>query len=208
MMTKSFKTAILTSSETAHFSKDNNFEWSEVVLKRTLTEMRVLKRLGIPDFRHMTKDNVVKFATMLPYMNPEVAKKALEQFPAFKDMALDMVSEYKGFLEKALDENKTSQQAFYDTCNSILSSLQGELEKESIQPEERRQIEDRMIEVAKMIGEKDSENKSFLWKMVATFGVIIAVVGTAAATMLGSNAQISKDALDAPDFDANIIVIR
>jgi hypothetical protein len=39
--------------------------------------MQVLKKLDIPDFRHLTKDKVIEFATMVPRMNPEVAKKAV-----------------------------------------------------------------------------------------------------------------------------------
>ena len=66
-------------------------------MKYTLSEKKVLKKLGIPDFRHMTKDKVMSFATMLPYMDPEVAKKALEQFPSFKDLAGDMVTQYKNY---------------------------------------------------------------------------------------------------------------
>ena len=46
-------------------------------MKRTIKEKKVLKKLGIPDFRHMTKDKIIKFATMLPYMDPLVAKAAL-----------------------------------------------------------------------------------------------------------------------------------
>lgn len=92
-------------------------------MKYTLSEKKVLKKLGIPDFRHMTKDKVMSFATMLPYMDPEVAKKALEQFPSFKDLAGDMVTQYKTIVDKAFEENRISQQAFYDACNSII--LQG-----------------------------------------------------------------------------------
>lgn len=162
-------------------------------MTRTLSERRVLKKLGIEDFRHMTKEKIVKFASMLPYMDPEVAKAALAQFPTFKDLAGDLVSQYKLVIDKAFDENKVSQQAFYEACNSILSSLQKELDKDSIQIEERERIENKMIEVARMIGEKDTENKGFIMKILAWFGVgLLAVAGTAGA-ILGSNAQISKN---------------
>lgn len=56
-------------------------------MQRTISEQRVLKQLGITDFRHMTKGKVVRFASMLSYMDLDVAKKVLEQFPAFKDLA-------------------------------------------------------------------------------------------------------------------------
>ena len=74
-------------------------------MQRTISEQRVLQRLGIQDFRHMTKDKIMRFATMLPYMEPEVAKKALEQFPAFKDLAGQLVIEYKSIVADTLTDN-------------------------------------------------------------------------------------------------------
>ena len=45
-------------------------------MSRTLTENQVLKKLNIPDFRHLSKDNIMSFVSMIDKMNPEVAKKA------------------------------------------------------------------------------------------------------------------------------------
>lgn len=161
-------------------------------MKRTLAEEKVLKKLGIPDFRHMTKEKIVKFSSMLPYMDPEVAKKALEQFPTFKDLAADIVVEFKKTIENALSENAVSQQVYYDACNSIIASLQDELKQETLTSEDRDRIENKMIRVAEMIGEKDSENKSFLLKMLAIAGAIGVTAIGAAAAILGSNTQISQ----------------
>ena len=173
-------------------------------MQRTISEKKVLKKLGITDFRHMTKDKVVKFASMLPYMDPEVAKKALEQFPAFKYLASDLVTQYKGIVDKAIDDNEISQKAFYDACNSIIQSLQKELEDDEITSDERERIEDKMIKVAQMIGEKDSENKGFLLKCLGIGALVITVVGGAAAAILGSNTQISQN--DDYDDDNDDIV--
>lgn len=59
-------------------------------MARPYTEQQVLKKLDIPDFRHLTKEKVIAFATMVPKMNPEVAKEALEQFPNFASTSLDV----------------------------------------------------------------------------------------------------------------------
>lgn len=64
-------------------------------MSKPLTEKQVLKKLGIPDFRHMTKAKVMQFATMLPYMDPEVAKMALEQFPEFAKRATEILLNIK-----------------------------------------------------------------------------------------------------------------
>lgn len=160
-------------------------------MQRTLSEQRALKQLGITDFRHMTKNKVVRFASMLPYMDPDVAKKALEQFPAFTDLAGQLVEEYKAVVDKALAENSVSQNAFYQTCDSILESLRAELQMEELSENERSRVEERMIAVAYMIGAKDSENKRFLLKVAAIIGfAVTGVLGTASA-ILGSNSQAS-----------------
>lgn len=158
-------------------------------MQRSLSEQKVLNRLGIQDFRHMTKDKVMRFASMLPYMDPEVAKKALEQFPAFKEMTAQIVTEYKAIVDKALTENSVSQNAFYQACDSILVSLQQELNKETLSSEERKHIEDKMIEVAVLIGDKDSENKEFLIKVIAVLGFVATGIIWTAAAILGSSTQ-------------------
>lgn len=158
-------------------------------MQRSLSEQRVLKRLGISDFRYMTKEKIMKFATMLPYMDPEVAKKALEQFPAFKDLAGQLVVEYKTVVEKVFNENSLSQNTFYQACDSILEGLKQELQKDELSADERAHIEDKMLEVATMISEKDSENKHFLIKIFTVFGFMaVGIIGTAAA-VLGLNSQ-------------------
>lgn len=176
-------------------------------MKYTLSEKMVLKKLGIPDFRHMTKDKVMSFATMLPYMDPEVAKKALEQFPSFKDLAGDMVTQYKTIVDKAFEENRISQQAFYDACNSIIQSLQEELRDDHIDSEERDRIENKMIKVASMIGEKDRENKGMILKTLGGVAVFFVAILGGAAALLGSNTHFSNGGNQLADSDEDDDVI-
>jgi hypothetical protein len=161
-------------------------------MARQLTEKQVLKKLDIPDFRHMTKAKVMEFASMLPYMNPEVAKKALEQFPEFAKRATEITAQYKEIIEKGFASNDSSVKAFYETCNAIVESLQKELNKENLTFEEKEYIIKQMTEVAKMMGEKDTENKKFLRNMAIAFGSVGAAVLVAVASVLGSNAQITQ----------------
>ncbi|WP_295079662.1 hypothetical protein [Ruminococcus sp.] len=160
-------------------------------MKRTLTEKKVLKKLGIPDFRHMTKDKVIKFASMLPYMDREVAKAALQQFPEFKDMACSIIFQFKEAMDKTIEHNNKSQDEFYLTCNTIINTLQKELEKDNITSDEREKIVDKMIIVAKMKGEKDTENKKFLQRMALGVAGIAAFFGLAATSLLGGSSQTS-----------------
>lgn len=95
-----------------------------------MSEQKVLKKLDIVDFRHLTKDKVIKMASMLDKMDPEVAKKALEQFPEFASTTKEMLQDYKESLDKGLESNNDSVSKVYDTYNTIIVALQKELEKE------------------------------------------------------------------------------
>lgn len=71
-------------------------------MARTLTEQKVLKKLGIPDFRHMTKDKIVQFASVLPRMDPEVAKKHLNSFQSLQNRQQRLCRTIKMSYTKAL----------------------------------------------------------------------------------------------------------
>ena len=159
-------------------------------MKRMLTEKQVLKKLDIPDFRHLSKDKVMKFASMLPNMDPEVAKKALEQFPEFANTAKEMLVDYKIILEKGMESNEKSIVSCYDASKLIIDSLQKELEDEELEFEGRKYIIDKMLEVSKMMNEKDTENKKFILGLSMIAGAVVTGVIGVAASVLGSNSQI------------------
>ena len=175
-------------------------------MKYTLSEKKALKKLGIPDFRHMTKDKIVSFTSMIHKMDPEVAKEAIKQFPEFKDLSLDIVNTYKSVIDKVVESNEKSQNVFYNTCNDIISSLKDELNRPELSSDERDRIEKKMIQAAKMIGDKDSENKKFHSKLLTIFTVLAATVAATAASTIGSNAKLSiDDEIEEDDDDSDYI---
>ena len=138
-------------------------------MNRTSKEKKLLQKLGISDFRYLTKDKVISLASMLPEMDRDVAKAAIEQFPNFKEFSLAIVDCYKTALDNVFQENRANQDAFYDVCRGIIESLQRELEQDNITAEDRSRIEDKMLTVAQMISDKDSENKRFLQSNIIYF---------------------------------------
>lgn len=163
-------------------------------LSKTLTEQKVLKKLGIPDFRHMTKDKVVSFATMLPKMNPDVAKKALEQFPEFAASTKEIISYFKDTIDKGFNSNNDSVQNFYRTCDNIIATLEKQLEDGKLSFEEKNILIDKMISLAEMKSAKDTENKRFILDIVKTVGMIFGGCILCVASLLG----LQTDALVAP----------
>ena len=165
-------------------------------MSRPMTEQKVLKKLGIDDFRHLTKDKVIVMASMLDKMDPEVAKKAIEQFPEFAGTMKEILQDYRVSLDKALQENSESVKSYYSSSDAIISSLQKELEKEELSFDERKYIIDKMIEVNKMKGDKDSENKKFMATLALVGLTAVGAVAGVLASTLGGNTKI-----DVSDWD-------
>ena len=164
-------------------------------MQRSLTETQVLKKLNIEDFRHLTKDKVISMATMLDKMDPEVAKKALEQFPEFANTMRQILSDHKQSLDEGMRQNAEGVKSYYDTCDVIISSCQKQLEQEDLSFEERRFILEQMVLVAKMKGEKNTEDKKFIVMMSVIGLTAIGLTAGALITALGGNFKVDTDAV-------------
>lgn len=161
-----------------------------------MSEQKVLKKLDIVDFRHLTKDKVIKMASMLDKMDPEVAKKALEQFPEFASTTKEMLQDYKESLDKGLESNNDSVSKVYDTYNAIIVALQKELEKEDLTFEQKKDIIEQMKEVADKVDKKDSENKRFIAGMATLATIVLGGTVAVLASVLGGNTQIEANDTD------------
>lgn len=158
-------------------------------MNNQLTEQQVLHQLNIPDFRHITKDKVMTFASLLQNMEPEVAKKALEQFPELSKMMLEVMREYKNVLEISLDDNSASSQQCYDIYNTALDTYKSCLDKKDLSFEEKKYYSDKIMEIVNKAESLDSENKKFNLKIIyAGASVVIAVAGIS-ASLLGGNSN-------------------
>lgn len=131
-------------------------------MNRTLNEAKALRQLNIPDFRHMTRDKVVDFVSILPRMDPEVAKRALEQFPAFSEAGLAIVGCLKDSLKIAADSNAANMSEFNAQCGEALNALETLLAREDLTDEGRKQVIDCIMGIIDAMGRKDAENKAFL----------------------------------------------
>lgn len=159
---------------------------------RPYTERQVLKKLDIPDFRHLTKEKVIAFATMIPRMDPEVAKKALEQFPNFASTSLDILKEYRGIIEEAMADDKESMLACYEMYGRVMDSLEKLLDNDDLSFDEQSYILGQMREVADAVAEKDTEKANNRLKMLGIVGGVAAAIVAALASALGGNLGIKE----------------
>lgn len=176
-------------------------------MRRSYTEKQVLKKLDIPDFRHLTKDKVVAFASMVPSMQPEVAKKALEQFPNFVSTSLDLMRDYKSIFEEVLADDREETKNSYEIYSRAIDAHQKILDEDNgeLSFEDKMLVLNQIKELADAYASlslKKSENRM---KLLAIAGgvatAVIAVLGSA----LGSNIALSKgedeDIIDVDDFE-------
>ena len=161
-------------------------------MNHSLTEAKVLRKLDIPDFRHLTKNKIVSFVSMLPQMDPDVAKHALEQFPVFAETCLDIVNCLKDSLGMIVCSNAKNMAKFNDRCQEVLAVLEEELKQENLTDEARKLIIDGIMDVIGVIGQKDSENKEFLLGLLNRVLIVGSIVLLCLAAPLGLKLNTSK----------------
>lgn len=151
--------------------------------KRYVSEDAVKHALKIDSFRNLSKDKVMQFASMIPYMDKDVAIAIINQFPVYADFGKAAIEQYTQTCTSILEKNKESQDAVINGYQTILNALSKRLEKENISEEERKSITNDMIAVADKIADADLNNKKFLDRIGSKFLfgtlAVVAVVGAA-----------------------------
>lgn len=176
-------------------------------MSNTLSEKQVLNKLHIPDFRHLSKKNVLKFVSMMDKMDSEVAKKALEQFPEFSNTLKEVLSDCKDTINKGLESNNESMQSVYDAYNAVIAALQKELDKDNLSFEEKKYYLEKMEEIADKVNEADKGNKKFIVTLSAIAGVVALITGGLLLGGIGGQTTIeSTDDLD-DDVDNDRYII-
>ena len=162
-------------------------------MKRTLSEQKVLKQLKIDNFRKLSKDTVMKFASSINQMDPEVAKKALEQFPEFATVVKEAITEYK---EAAIDVVSKGNEDHKELISMIKSEYQILLEMlndDNLTVDEKIKILDRVDELQNKVSKENKEMRNYRLKdlggLFTTIGVGILVL----ASTLGGNTEITKN---------------
>ena len=166
--------------------------------KRYVSEEAVKRALKIDSFRNLSKDKIMQFASLIPYMDKEVAIAIINQFPEFADFGKTAISSYMQICDDILKDNKENQTAVIHGYQTILDALSQRMEIESITEEDRKSITEDMITVADKIALVDLQNKKFLdkmgtkilWGVLGVTAIIGAGIGVHSA--IGDDGQIPQ----------------
>lgn len=154
-------------------------------MTQLMNENEVLKKLDIADFRHLTKDKIIQFASNISEMDPAVAMKAIEQFPEFSKSMTEIVGNYINQAKDAIKSSEDSQKQIFENDKIVLQSLNSLLAKgDSLSFEEKKFIISEMETICEREAYKDTENKNFLLKLAGIAGTVVLGVGGVAVTLL------------------------
>jgi hypothetical protein len=157
-------------------------------------EVEIMRALGIESWSGLSKENMIRFAAMMPDMDTEVALKIIEQFPAFKEFATEAVDTIEKAHESTLSANRRSQRHVHQAFQEIREILKAELGKGDLSWEEKKFLIEKIQETGKLEFQKDSENKQFLDSVLKKVVVgTIATVGLAVTFVGGKLIVESKD---------------
>ena len=76
------------------------------IRKKYYSEEAVKKALQIDSFRNLSKEKVMEFTSIIPYMEKEVAMEVIKQFPVYVDFAKTVIEHYTQICETILATNK------------------------------------------------------------------------------------------------------
>ncbi|RAY12950.1 hypothetical protein DPM19_23370 [Actinomadura craniellae] len=142
-------------------------------------EAEIKQALGIESWRNLSKDKMIRFVAMMPDMGTEVALKIVEQFPVFKDFAIDAVDAMEGAHESTLSANNQSQEHVHRAFQEIREILKAELSNGDLSWKQKKYLIEQIQETGRLEFQKDSENKHFLdgmsRKMMLGAGVVVAL---------------------------------
>jgi len=144
-------------------------------MEYTPIEQDVLSLMQRTNFKNLSKNDVISFASKIGELRPEVAKEVLAQFPEFVGLMKATLTDYKGMLDsivesddgsikeyyavanKEMDSAMDSRKQFYDFVKQVQADCSKLLDNPNLSPEMIMEILNRESELVKMANEKDSE---------------------------------------------------
>ena len=161
------------------------------IRKRYHSEEAVKKALKIESFRNLTKDKVMEFTSMIPYMEKEVALEIIKQFPVYVEFVESAIENYTQLCKTILETNKEEYEQAVHAHQYVLETFANQLE--------RREFSEKMMEEADKITELYLQQQKFHERVFKTIGGVVTLALGVTVTMLGLKAIGSDE--DLPQLD-------
>lgn len=144
-------------------------------MEYTVEEKQVLDLIKRTDFKNLSKNDFMSYASKLNELRPEVAAQVIAQFPELASLIESTLAEYKGMLDAVISSDDSSVSQVYGILNKEMDNAAASrseyisfaekvhadcskcLDNPNMTPEQRREILDREMEILRMIDKKDTE---------------------------------------------------
>lgn len=144
-------------------------------MEYTNVEKQFLSLMERTDFKNLSKNDVLSYASKLNELRPEVAQQVLAQFPELAKLIQSSMVEYKEILEKIISSDDDSTNQVYGILNKELegshesrkeyivfadkvrSDLSKCLDNPNLTQEQQKEIIDREMEIFHLVDKKDTE---------------------------------------------------
>lgn len=144
-------------------------------MEYTDREEQVLNLIKRTDFKNLSKNDFMSYASKLNELRPEVATQVIAQYPELANLIKSTLNEYKGMLDSVISSDDSSVNQVYGILNKEMDHAAASraeyisfaervradcskcLDNPEMTPEQRREILDREREILWMIDKKDTE---------------------------------------------------
>lgn len=148
-----------------------------------MTEKQLLKKLDIPDWRHLSKDKIAVFANDFYKLDPEVAKAILAQFPKFSETSLELVNQLQTIFKESSSSVKDIDSQTLQNIQCTIERLQSDLPNAS--NELKAKYIDAIVELVKQEREISESHKKFHLESLKTICQTIGIIAVGLGAGLG-----------------------
>lgn len=144
-------------------------------MQYTDIEKQVLSLMERTDFKNLSKNDVISYASKLNELRPEVASQVLAQFPELANLIKSSLAEYKDILERivASDDESTNQvyrvlnkelesaregsREYIEFADKVRSDISKCLDNPDLTPEQQTEMLNQEMEILRIVDKKDTE---------------------------------------------------
>ncbi len=164
-----------------------------------MTEKQLLKKLDIPDWRHLSKDKVAVFANNFYKLDPEVAKAVLAQFPKFSETSLELVQQMQDSFKASISDVKEIDTLTLQNIQTLAEGLEGQLPNTT--DELKPQYIDAIIKLASMEKDISESHKKFHTISFRNLAILGGGVLLGIATSLGVSVSLRNNNISSDETD-------
>ena len=164
-----------------------------------VSEEQVKKALKIDSFRNLSKDKVIEFVSLIPRMDKDVAIAIINQFPAYGNFSINIISQLNVMCDRVLKSTDESHKTVIDSYKMTLTNLSEMQKSGNFTPEQQLEASRLMIEICDRISEIDADYRSYLERICRGSIAVLTGALVLGAAILG----VSIKSRDIPVLDDN-----